>query len=132
MKLSVLAATVALVGVTLGGCSDDKPAVCASVESLETAVNDVKDIDITASGAIDDLKTGLATIKSDLADVKSDAKAEFAPQIDAVDSSFGTLRTSVEAAIADPTAATLAAVGAAVAPFTTAVQTLVSDIKSTC
>jgi hypothetical protein len=132
MRLTVAGTVLFLVGVALVGCSEDKPAVCSSVDNLEASVDDVKDIDVTASGAVDELKDGLAAIKSDLAEVKSEAKTEFSPQIDTVESSFGALTTSIDAAIADPTAATLAAVGTAVSPFTTAVQTLVSDIQSTC
>ena len=126
-------ATVALLlGVTLVGCSDDKPAVCSSVDNLKTSVDDVKNIDVSSSSAASDLESGLATIKSDIADVKADAKSEFSSQLDAVDSAFATLTTSVDAATADPTATTLAAVGAAVDPFLTAVQNLADDVKSTC
>jgi hypothetical protein len=126
-------ATVALLlGAALVGCSDDKPAVCSSVDNLKTSVDDVKNIDVTSSGAVSDLESGLTTIKSDLADVKTDAKSQYASQLDAVDSALAKLTTSVDAAKTDPSAATLAAVAAAAAPFNNAVQTLISDVQSTC
>ena len=133
MRFAVVATmTLMLVGILVGCSNDDKPAVCSSVADLETSVNDVKSIDFTASGALADLESGLTTIRADLATVKTDAKSEFADEITAVDSAFTTFTTSVDAAKADPTAATLGAVATAVAPFTTAVETLISDVKSTC
>lgn len=132
MKLAAAVTATLLLGAALVGCSDDKPAVCDSVDNLKTSVEDVQNIDITASSAVSDLESGLNTIKSDLATVKTDAKSQYASQIDAVNSAFTTLTTSIDAAKADATGTTLAAVGAAVAPFTTAVQTLFDDIQSTC
>jgi hypothetical protein len=131
-RLIGVAAVTVLLGATLVGCSDDKPAVCSSVDNLKTSVDDVKNIDVTSSGAASDLESGLTTIKSDLADVKTDAKSQYASQLDAVDSALATLTTSVDAAKAHPSADTMAAVGAAVAPFNSAVQTLISDVQSTC
>jgi hypothetical protein len=131
-RLTGVATVALLLGVTLVGCSDDKPAVCSSVDNLKTSVDDVENIDVTSSSAASDLESGLTTIKSDLADVKTDAKSQYASQLDAVDSALATLTTRVDAAKADPSADTLAAVGAAVAPFNSAVQTLISDVESTC
>jgi hypothetical protein len=122
-----------MLGGILVGCSDDdKPAVCSSVNDLATSVDDVKSVDFTASGALAELQSGLTTIRADLANVKTEAKSEFADEISAVDSAFTTFTTSVDAAKADPTAATLGSVATAVAPFTTAVETLINDVKSTC
>jgi hypothetical protein len=132
MRLAGVATVTLLLGATLVGCSDDKPAVCSSVDNLKTSVDDVTNIDVTSSGAASDLESGITTVKSDLADVKTDAKSQFSSQLDAVDSALATLTTRVDAAKADPSASTLAAVGAAVAPFKSAVQTLISDVQSTC
>lgn len=132
MRLSAVAMTTLLLGAALVGCSDDKPAVCDSVDTLKSSIEDVKNIDVTSSSAVSDLESRLNTIKSDLDAVKTDAKSEYASQVDAVESAFTTLTTSVDAAKADPSATTLAAVGAAVSPFTTAVQTLSDDVQSTC
>jgi hypothetical protein len=132
MRITGLATLTLLLGATLVGCSDDEPAVCSSVDDLKASVEDVTNIEVTASGAASELQSGLTTIKSDLADVKSDAESEFSPEVDAVESAFATLTTTVDAAAADPTADTLAAAGAAVSPFSSAVQTLVDDVKSTC
>ena len=117
---------------SLAACGGDKPAVCGSVDDLKSSVDDVKDIDVTSSGAVSDLQTGLTSVESDLAAVKADAKSEFSSQIQGVQQSFATLKTSVDAAKADPTASTLSTAGAALSAFDTGVESLVTDIQSTC
>lgn len=130
-----------LVGVTvvaialsaaLVGCSEDKPAVCESVDTLQTSVDNLKNVDLTSSSAVSDLQTDLSTVEGDLAAVKTDATSEFSTQIDDVDSAFSSLKSSVDAAKADPSATTLAAVGEAVSAFDGAFETLNSDVQSTC
>ena len=74
----------------------------------------------------------LHAIESDLAQVKADAKSEFSSQIDAVESSYASLRTSVEAAKTEPSPDTLRAAGNALSTFNTDVGSLISDIQSTC
>lgn len=129
--LSLTVATL-LLGALLAGCGEDKPAVCTSVNDLKTSVGDVKDVDLTSSGALADLKTSLEKVQGDLADVKSDAKSEFSSQISAVDTTYEALKTAVEAAVADPSADTLTAAVAALSAFGTDAETLVDDIQSTC
>ena len=121
-----------LLGALLAACGGDDPAVCGSVDNLKSSVDDVKDIDVSSSGAVSDLQSGLAGVESDLADVKADAKSEFSSQLQAVQQSLTALKTSTNAAKADPTAATLSTARAALSAFGTGVETLVSDIQSTC
>jgi hypothetical protein len=126
-----------LLGALLVGCGggsggSDTPAVCGSLDSLKSSVDKVKDTDITSSGALSDLESGLTGIRSDLTDVKDDAKSEFASQIDTAEKSYGTLKTNVEAAKSNVSAATLAAAGSALSAFGTDVSKLVQDIESTC
>ena len=115
-----------------GGGGSDTPAVCASVDTLKTSVDKLKDVDVTSSSGVSDLKSGLAGIQTDLGDVKTDAKSEFSPQIDAAEKSYEALKTSVTAAADDRSAATLAAAGSALAAFRTDLNKLVSDVESTC
>ena len=129
--LAAAAATL-LLGAALAGCSKDTPAVCTSVDNLSTAVDNLKNVDVTASGGVSDLQTAFTTVQNDVATVKTDAKSQFSSQIDAADSALTTLKTSIDAATANPSAATLAAVVAAAPTAETALQTLVSDVKSTC
>lgn len=123
--------TLAL-GAVLAGCGEDQPAVCGSIDSLSSSVDSVKAIDVTSSGGISDLKSGLKAVGDDLSDVKADAKSEYSTEIDAVETSYASLRTSVESAVADPSAATLTAARTALSAFGTDVQSLITDVKSTC
>ena len=132
MRLAGAAAATLLLGATLVGCGSDKPAACGSVDALETSVDNIKNIDPTSPDAVNELALGVANIQSDIEQVQTDAKDQFSSQIDAVSSSLATLKTSVSAAKANPTGGNVAAAGAAVTPFTTDVQTLISDVKSTC
>ena len=122
-----------LLGASLVGCGgSNKPAVCGSVDTLKTSITDLKNVKLTSSGALSSLQTQLTTIKTDFDAVKGDAKSQFTTQINAVDSSYTTLKTSADAATAAPSAATLATAAAALAAFATSVQTLVSDVQATC
>jgi len=134
MKPVSLTAVSLLLGASLVACGggNDKPAVCDSVDTLKGSISDLKDIDITSSGAVSSLETGLATVKTDFDALKTDAKSEFSPQIQAVDSAYTVLQSSAEAAKSEPSAASIAAVAAAAATFASNVQTLVQDVQATC
>ena len=127
-----LAASTVLLGLLVAGCGADDPAVCGSVNDLKTSFDGLKDIDVTSSGALSDLQTGLTTLKGDLDQVKTDAKSEFATGIDAVETAYDAVKTAVTAATDDPTAATIGAAATALSSLATEVQALVKDIQATC
>lgn len=127
-----IALTTLFLALTLTACSEDEPAVCTSVNDLKASVDDVKEIDVDSSTALDDLESGLTAVGDNLADVKADAKSEFAAPLDAVETSYAALETSIETAATDPSAATLAAAGSALSAFGTDVQALIDDVQSTC
>jgi hypothetical protein len=128
-----LAAATLLVGALVSGCGGaDDPAVCGSVNDLKTSFDGLKDIDVTSSGALSDLQTGLTTLKGDFDKVKTDAKSEFASGIDAVQTAYDAVKTAVTAATDDPTAATIGAAASALSSLATKVQALVTDIQATC
>ena len=74
-SLAVAAATLVLTA-SLAACGNDKPAVCGSVDNLRTSVDDLKNVDVTSSGAVSDLPTALTSVENNVATVKSDAKSE--------------------------------------------------------
>ena len=122
-----------LVGASLVGCGgNNKPAVCSSVDTLKGSISDLTNINLTSSGAVSSLETGLTTVKTDFDAVKSDAKSQFGPQIQAVDTAYTALKSSADAAKSNPSATTLAAAGAAATTFVSDVQTLISDVQATC
>lgn len=129
---AALAVPTLMLAVSLVACSEDKAAVCTSVDDLKSSVQKVKDVDVTSSTGLSDLQSSLQSVEDDLANVKSDAKSEFDAQINKVESSYGALKTSAEAAKADPSAATVTAVRTALTTFGADAQTLVGDVQSTC
>ena len=54
-KLALTAATVVMLSVSLVACGEDTPAVCASADQLKSAIEKVKDIDVTETNGIDQL-----------------------------------------------------------------------------
>ncbi len=132
MKLiPAILASLAL-GASLAACSEDEPAVCSSADQLRSSVDSVQDIELDSSAAIGDLQSGLSSIGDDLAEVKSDAPAEFSTEVDAVEGSYANLTSSVKDAKASASAETLAATGKALSTLGTDVQKLVDDVQSTC
>jgi hypothetical protein len=132
MKLIPVAVMALALATPMAACSEDSPAVCSSVDSLETSVDDVQGIELSSPTALSDLERGLTAIGSDLSDVKADAKAEFSTQVEAVQTSYDALTASVDGATASTTAATLASIRDALSTFGTDVQTLITDVKETC
>jgi hypothetical protein len=124
------AAAVLLVGSGLAGCSD-QPAVCDAVDELQASVGNLEDLSISENG-VGAISDSLSAIKTDLRQVKAEAEAEYATQVDAVDAGIAELTSSVDTAQQGPTAATLGAVGAAVSGLVDDVTALVEDVSSTC
>ncbi|WP_329482826.1 hypothetical protein OG555_11605 [Kribbella sp. NBC_01484] len=133
MRSPIVSAAVALVlGASLVGCSNNQAAVCGSVDKFKTSVDDVKKVDVTSSTGVSDLQNALATVETNLAQVKTDAKSDFSSQLGAVDTSLNTLKTSLTTAKSDPSGASLTAAAAATRAFGGAVDALTTSIKSTC
>ncbi|MER7606487.1 hypothetical protein [Nocardioides sp. NPDC127503] len=132
MKLIPAIVAALTLSASLAACGEDDPAVCSSVNELQSSVDDVKGIDIGSSETLSDLQTGLSAVEDDLVDLKADAADEFSTQIEAVEASFATLTSSVESAIAGVSVDTLAAARAALSTFGDDIETLVTDVKETC
>ena len=71
-------------------------------------------------------------MRSDLSTVVKDAKREYADEVDTVEEAMSDIGKSVDAAVSAPTAANVAAVGAASQALGTSVKALVDSIDSTC
>ena len=74
---TVVMATVVSVAlaVVLAACGENKPAVCSSVDSLNQSVQNVKEIPRYTASSTSDVERELPAIKSDLSQVKADAKS---------------------------------------------------------
>lgn len=123
-----------LLATTLTACGsadNDQPAVCASLESLESSVAGLTDITLNKD-ALAQLEDGLDEITSDLDDVKDDAGDEFSTEIDAVERASSDLRTTLDAAVATPSLQAIAAVGTPLKALGTSLRSLGDAVKSTC
>jgi capsule polysaccharide export protein KpsE/RkpR len=133
MRPLALTVVAACLGASLVACGgSDKPAVCGSVDTLKSDVGNLKSTNLTSSGAVSSLESQLTSIKSDLDTVKSQAKSQFGPQVQAVDTAYASLQSSIDAAKSNPSAANLSALGVAAASMLTNVQTLIGDVQQTC
>ena len=81
-------------GPVPGGIDEDDPAVCGSVNDLKASVESAKDIDLTRTDGVDDLKSAIGDVEDDLAQVRTDAKSQFSSQLDAVDASWANPTTA--------------------------------------
>ncbi len=71
------------------------PALCSSVEDLETSVEELTEVDIEDDGA-DALTQSLEDVESALADVQQEAEETFSSDIAAIQSSIGDLEAVVQ------------------------------------
>ena len=140
-SLSVAAAFIA--SLTLAGCgggddtesgkpvAGDTPAVCSSVDALEKSVDDVTNVKLDRN-ALPTLKTSLSNVQSALSQVKSDAKDQYATEVNAVDQAASSVSSSLQAAGASPSAKSLSNVATAVHSLGASVTALQDSVKSTC
>jgi hypothetical protein len=121
VRANLLVSGLLMVLLTVTGCGgEDKPAICSDVDALKSSVSALTDIELD-QGAL-----------SELQKVKSEAQAEFSTEIDAVDTATTAVKDSLDAAVASPSAPTIAAVGVALSQLKTALANLQSAVESTC
>jgi hypothetical protein len=129
---STLLAVALLVVLALAGCgSDDQPAVCDSLDSVRASADDVMDANVSENG-MSQVSAGLTALKQNLQQLGSEAKTQFESQITAVRAAADQLSTSVSAAKADPTSATLDVVRDAMTSLGDAVNSLGDAMADTC
>jgi hypothetical protein len=127
---SALLASAALVACG-GEDAPSPPPICSSVAALKSSVADLKNVELT-QGALATLQKKLTKVQSDVSNLKDDAKSEYATEVDAVEQAAASVSTTLEAAIAAPSASTLAAVRTAVRSLGTSLTALQDAVKSTC
>ena len=138
---SVALAIGMLTSVTLAGCGSDEkpagsekpetPAVCSSVDSLSSSAGELMKIQVE-KGAMVTLQDGLTKVQADVTRVVSDAKSEYANEVDAVEAATATVAASLKAATTTPSAQTLITVRTAVQTLGTSLTALNDAVKSTC
>ena len=96
--VGVLLITSAVLAFT--GCGgSDTPAVCDSLETLSTDVDELQAKDLAVGeGAVAEIEKSFDSIRTDLVAVKADAEPELSKPIADLESSLDALSTEVEAA----------------------------------
>lgn len=128
---AAVAALPLLVALTLVGCGQNKPPICSDVKALQTSVDNLKKVDVRASG-LPALSNQAQHVRDDVSRVIKDARSEYQPQIDGMKSAVARLSSSISTAKADPTAATLSAVRSSVRDVGTAFTNLQQAVSGTC
>jgi hypothetical protein len=134
----LLAVVAALfLGAVTAGCSSSSsdsqgpPAVCSSVDALQTSVSDLRQVQVTANG-LSALQDAVASVKTDLGQVKKDATSQYATQVDQLQTDFDAVQSAVGAAVDAPSPDTLGVVVSSIRTFADGVTGLAGDVRSTC
>lgn len=135
-RRACLLAIVLLASTTLVGCggtdtSSSTPAICSSVAALKSSLTGLKDVRLDDQ-TLASLEDKLGKVKSDVDQVARDAKSQYSSELDSLKQAATALTASLGAAQADPSAVTVAAVGAAVRVLGTSLTALQEAVTSTC
>jgi hypothetical protein len=101
------------------------------MDALRASIEDVRDIDL-GNDTLSTLSGEIQDIEADFDQLADDASDELSDELDAVEEAAAPLRTSIDAATADPTAESLAQVATDVQAFAAAIGDLGDAVSGTC
>jgi len=123
---------LALVPAGLAACTNAQPpAFCQDLDQLPSSMQALKQTDVKAEG-IDGVRTKLQAIAQDIDQLSATAKQQFAPQITEVEKQGGELKTTVDAAVKDPSEANVSAARRDVGELKNAFLDLQATIQASC
>lgn len=105
--------------------------VCTAADAARASLQELASMRVLAEGT-DAVKAQVAVVKTDVAAVVDAARADFAPQAEALQQAMDSLEASVKDLGASPSASAVVGVGAAVVPVTTALNQLRSELSDRC
>jgi len=85
-------AVLLLVGAA---CGDDVSSACEAQETLQSSVDDLRNIDVVDDG-LDALRTDVDAVADNLSTFRDEAGAELEPDVDAVRSALDEVRSTLE------------------------------------
>jgi len=102
--LTKLAAGAALLLVlTAAACSDDdEPSVCDREKALEQSVQELRDLDVVATGT-DGLNAAIDNVKTDADGLKEAVRADLEPEVDALESAVSDAQDTLSGIDGDAT-----------------------------
>jgi hypothetical protein len=92
----VLAVAVAVGGLALTACGDDKPDYCSDRSNLSDSVDTLKS-DVSGGADLSTLQSDIAKVQTDAETVVSSAKDDFPSETSGLDSSVADLKSSIDA-----------------------------------
>jgi hypothetical protein len=113
------------------GCGAEQAPVCASLESVQHSIQQLRDVNVAENG-LSQLKTDLQQLRVHLDELTDQAAGQFSTEVQAVQAAVTQFRTTVTTARADPSAVNLAAVRTAFAAVPAAVNNLGQALAGTC
>jgi hypothetical protein len=123
----ILLGVAVVAAVFAAACGSSKPAYCGDRSKLEQSV---KSINVTSG--LSSLKTQVQAVQTNATALVSSAKSDFPDETSAIDTSLGTLKTSVAAISSSASPAQLVTVAGNVKGVVDAVNGFVSASKSKC
>jgi membrane-bound lytic murein transglycosylase len=113
------------------GCGSEPAPVCASLASVQHSIAQLRNASVAENG-LTQIKTDLQQLRVYLDELTTQASAQFATEVRAVQAAVTQFRTSVSTARTDPTAANLAAVRGAFTAVPPTVNSLGKALAGTC
>jgi SpoVK/Ycf46/Vps4 family AAA+-type ATPase len=105
-------------------CGGEESAVCGDLENIQSSIQDADDIELD-EGALEELQQTAADIEADLQSAQENADAELGDELD-------TLRTAVQALVAEAQAAAAAGLsGESVQALTAAISDVRTSFQAT-
>ena len=94
---SAVLALIVCAAVALGACGDDddSSSLCNDVDSLESSVQALGDVDVVQNGT-SELRSALDDVQSDADALAESAKKDFGPEVDALQQALSTLGTALQ------------------------------------
>ena len=129
-----IAFATAAVVLGTGACGTDqpeKPAVCESLAAVQDNLTRIRNVTVAENG-LTQFKTDLAQLKVNLQQLATDAKAEFATELQPVQAAANQLSASVDTARATPDATNLSGVRTSLNVLASSVQEFGDGLSGTC
>lgn len=110
--------------------SSARSPLCDSVAALQASVAQLRNIDVSKGTA--GVQQAVQGVQANLQQVMSDAKTQYAPQVDSLKQDASQLRSAVDAAQANPSVSALAAIRGAIQTLVNGVSALADAVKPSC
>ncbi|MGB7979837.1 MAG: hypothetical protein WCF36_03465 [Candidatus Nanopelagicales bacterium] len=104
---------------------------CAAADAAQASLRSLTETEIVKEGT-DAVRANFATFQTDVATLITSARADFAPEAEAVQASVDGLRTAIDGLTQSPSLSQAAAVAAAIRPVGTSLDALETAVERAC